>query len=82
MFLKLTLDYWKSCKAKEKNIMTLSDILKMRTDTTGVYFEFIEFFISCVIGKMHFKNYCCDKLLLEFATVSDEAMAILIFETT
>jgi len=79
-FIILILDYWTSCKAKEKGIMTLAEILKMRTDTTGVYFEFIEFFISCVIGKNHFKSYRCDKLLSEFATVSDEAMAILIFE--
>ena len=52
----------------------------MRNDTTGVYFEFIEYFVLAVVGKNHFKYHWCDKLLLEYTTVSDEAMAILIYE--
>jgi len=60
--------------------MTLSDILLMRKDTTGNYFEFIEYFVSSVAGKNHYKYHRCDKLLSEYTSVSDEAMAILIYE--
>ena len=60
--------------------MTLSDILQLRNDTTGNYFEFIEPFISSVVGKIYFKNNQCDQLLSDFTTVSDEALAILIYE--
>ena len=60
--------------------MTLSEILKMRTDTTNIYFDFIEYFVSSVVRKHHYKDNRCNKLLSEFTTVSDEALAILIFE--
>ena len=60
--------------------MTLSQILQLRKDTTGVYFAFIEYFVSSVVGKNHYKYHCCDKHMLEYVTVSNEALAILIFE--
>ena len=60
--------------------MTLSDILQLRNDTTGYYFELIEQFILSVAGKIYFKNNQCDQLFSDFTAVSDEVLAILIFE--
>ena len=60
--------------------MSLSDILCMRNDTTGVYLEFLEYFVSLVTGKNKFKYNCCDKLLSEYVMVCNEALAILIFK--
>ena len=60
--------------------MTISQIMELRKYTTGLYFEFIEYFLSSVVGKNHYKMYRCEKMLSEFTTVSDKALAILIFE--
>ena len=60
--------------------MSLSDILYMRNDTTGVYFEFLEYFVSWVTSKNKFKYNCCDKLLSEYVMVCNEALAILIYK--
>ena len=73
-------DYFKSCKEAGKPFMTLSDILQLRNDTTGNYFEFIEHFVFSVVGKKYFKNNWCDQLLSDFTTVSNEALAILKYE--
>ena len=54
--------------------------MEMRKDNAGLYFDFIEFFVSSVVGKIHYKYHKCDKLLSQFTSVSDEALAILIFE--
>lgn len=60
--------------------MTVKNILKMRKDTSSLYYDFIEYFVSSVVGK-NLYNYCRSfKLLSEFTTVSDEALAILIYE--
>src|SRR5688572_14454986 len=74
------LDYLKFCKENEKDIISLSQIMEMRKDKSGFYFDFIEFFVSSVVGKNQYKYNKCDKLLSEFTTVSDETLAILIFE--
>ena len=44
------------------------------------YFDFIEYFLSAVIGKSEYKLNCCDNLLSQYATICDEAFAILVFE--
>ena len=49
------LDYFKSCKESGKMIMTLSDILQLKKDTTGNCFEFIEHFVSSLVGRIYFK---------------------------
>ena len=54
--------------------------MELRKNTSGVYFDFIEYFVSSVVGKNYYKENKCDKLLSEYASVSDEALAILIFE--
>lgn len=74
------LDYWKAKGESGKETMTLKEILQMRKNSTSIYFDFIEYFVSAVVGKMKYKNHCCEKLLSSFTTVSDEALAILIFE--
>ena len=60
--------------------MTLSEILKLRNDSTNLYYDFIEYFVSSVVGKNFYKFHKTDKLLSEYTTVSDEALAILIYE--
>ena len=60
--------------------MTVNEILKMRKDTSSLYFNFIEYFVSSVVGKTHYKLYKCDELLSKFTTVSDEVLAILIYK--
>ena len=60
--------------------MTICQVMELRKDTTGLYFEFIEYFLTSVVGKNCYKMYRCEKLLSEFTTVSDEALAILILE--
>ena len=60
--------------------MILSDILQLRNDITGNYIEFVEHFISSVVGETSFKNNQCDQLLSDFTAINDEAWAILIYE--
>ena len=60
--------------------MSLSDILYMRNDTTGVCFKFLEYFVSSVTGKNKFKYNHCDKLISEIVMVCNEALAILIYK--
>ena len=73
-------DYSRACKKGGKTFMTISNISNLRNDSTGLYFEFIEYFLSSVVGKNQYKMCRCEKKISEFATVSDEALAILIFE--
>lgn len=60
--------------------MSLEEIMELRRDTSGLYFIFLEYFLSSVVGKNHYKLYRCERLVSEFTTVSDEALAILIYE--
>ena len=78
--LKKFIDYISGCHKNKKLIMSLSDILYMRNDTTCVYYEFLEYFVYSVIGKNKFKYNCCNKLLSEYITVCNEALAILIYK--
>lgn len=58
----------------------MEKVLALRSDTSGLYFNFIEYFLSAVVGKIYYRENKCEKLLLDYATVSDEALAILTFE--
>ena len=62
-----------------KNVK-LDQIMQLHQSENFAYFDFVEFFVSSVIGKACFKQNCCDNLLSQYATISDEAFAILIFE--
>src|SRR5690242_3921349 len=72
----------KACKKIEnvKEQMNLEQILQMRTKNNFVYYDFINYFIPPVIGKMEYKKKSCVNVLSKYATVSDEAFAILCFE--
>src|SRR5687767_5992143 len=74
------LEYFNACKDNGKEWITLPQIMALQKDTTKTYFHFIEYFISSVVGKNHYKYSKCDKLLSEYTTVSDEAFAILIYK--
>ena len=41
---------------------------------------FIEYFVSAVVGKIKYKENRCEKMLSSYATTSDEALLILIYE--
>ena len=58
----------------------MDGILKLRSKGNQDYIDFVEYFVSAVIGKKKYKENKCNKLLSEYASVSDEAYAILIFE--
>lgn len=58
--------------------LSLSQIEKLRGDPR-VYEQFCEQFIPCIMGKMKFKVNCYVKKLTDYCSVSDEAMAILIY---
>lgn len=69
----------KGIKAVKKNV-SLDHIMQMRQEASYAYIDFVEYFVSAVIGNLRFKQNCCDNLLSQYATVSDEAFAILIME--
>src|SRR6476661_3308426 len=52
----------------------------MRSKNNFVYYDFINYFIPPIIGKMDNKKKSCVNVLSKYATVSDEAFAILCFE--
>ena len=60
--------------------MTVNQILLLRNDTDTLYYDFIEYFLSAVVGKREYKMYRCDMLLSQFTTVSDEALTVLIYK--
>ena len=74
------LDYYKACEGQSKTPMSVHKILNLRKDTSSLYYDFIEYFVSAVVGKNHYNSCRSYKLLSEFTTVSDEALAILIYE--
>ena len=63
-----------------KKRFNLNKLLQLRQENNYAYFDFVEYFVSAVIGKTHYKQNSCDKLLSQYATVSDEAFALLTFE--
>ena len=60
--------------------MTVDQILLLRNDNYALYYDFIKYFLSAVVGKREYKMYRCDTLLSQFNTVIDEALAILIYK--
>ena len=69
----------KGVKAMKKHV-DLQQILQMHKEDNLAYFDFVEYFVSAVIGKLRYKQNCCDNLMSHYASISDEAFAILIFE--
>ena len=60
--------------------MDLQQVLQMRSEGNVMYYDFINFFVSAVIGKMNYKKKSCSFVLSKYATVSDEAFALLSLE--
>ena len=60
--------------------MTLEQVLQMRSPNNFIYYDFINYFVSTVIGKMNYKRNLCIEVLSSYATVSDEAFALLSLE--
>ena len=66
----------------DKVNITMEKILVLRSgnESSGFYFDFIEYFVSAVVGRIKYKENRCEKLMSEYVTIGDEALAILIFE--
>jgi hypothetical protein len=45
-----------------------------------MYVDFVEYYVSAVIGLRHFEKNKCTKNYREYVTISDEAFAILTIE--
>lgn len=60
--------------------MDMQQVLQMRSEGNFMYYDFINYFVSAVIGKMNYKKKSCSIVLSKYATVSDEAFALLSLE--
>ena len=60
--------------------MILAQVLQMRSPNNFIYYGFIHYFVSAVVGKTDYKKSCCNSGLSKYATVNDKAFAILSFE--
>ena len=56
------------------------DTLSTRHDEFLLYVDFIEYYVSAVIGLRHFEKMKCHRQYREYVTVSDEAFASLTIE--
>src|SRR5687768_1934650 len=75
-------DFVKDCKGI-KNVresFNLEQVLKMRSENSFMYYDFINYFVSAVIGKMDYKKKSCIMVLSKYAIVSDKAFALLCLE--
>src|SRR5687768_17268078 len=52
----------------------------MHSKNNFMYYDFINYFVSAVIGKMDYKKNSCTMVLSKYATVSDEAFALFCLE--
>ena len=75
-------DYIKACNGIDnaRDGMNLQQVLKMRSENNFMYYDFINYFVSAVVGKMNYKKKSCNLVLSKYATVSDEAFALLSLE--
>ena len=76
----MRIDYVKACGHVSNMKITMQQVIMMREDTTNTYYEFLEYFVSAVVGKKVFKQFKCEKLLSEFVSKSDEAFALVVLE--
>jgi hypothetical protein len=70
--------------SEERDDLTQMDItpetLANRFENFPMYLDFVTFYVSPVIGLRHFNNEKSSKLYSSYATVSDEAFAVLTLE--
>ena len=55
-------------------------IVESRHKDIPSYDDFFNLFVANVVGKKHFENVCWRKKLSNFVTVSDKAIALLVYE--
>ena len=69
----------KACKGVEnmRDNMDMQQVLQMCLEGNVMYYDFINYFVSAVIGKMNYKKKSCSIVLSKYATVSDKAVALL-----
>jgi hypothetical protein len=74
--LLLFVDFYR----KENKFLSVNQIEKGRCkENYGVYMLFCEKFVPCIIGKIKFRYKCYAKNFSDFCSVSDEAMACLVY---
>src|SRR5687768_8382725 len=55
-------------------------IVNTRQKSKNMYIDFFRLFVAPVVGKKKFEDLCYRSKLSTFVTISDEALALLIFE--
>ena len=60
--------------------MNLAQVMQMQSPNNFFYFDFINYFVLAVVGKTKYRCDSCTRLLSNFATVSEEAFALLSLE--
>src|SRR5687767_14558934 len=55
-------------------------IVDTRRKAITMYCDFVTFFVAPVVGKKRFESLCHREPLSNFVTISDEALALLIFQ--
>lgn len=67
--------------SEQKSVPSEADILELRHNYE-VAKIFFDYFLSAVVGKVKWKKQVMQKKVSEIATISDEAMAILLLENS
>jgi len=57
-----------------------SSIVDTQRNDMQMYTDFFSLFVGSVVGKKRFEGLCFRENLSNFVTISDEALALLIFE--
>jgi hypothetical protein len=74
--------WWKGLKEPKPNAATLNLLLHdMRSDFES-YAWFYNDVLSCVVGRKHWRKHCIHATGMELATVSDEALGLLLVENS
>ncbi|HEY9298455.1 MAG TPA: hypothetical protein VIQ31_19280 [Phormidium sp.] len=55
-------------------------IVSTRRNDLDMYMDFFSLFVAPVVGKKRFENLCWRQKLSDFVSISDEALALIIFE--
>lgn len=57
-----------------------SSIIETRRNNLDMYMDFFTLFVAPVVGKKRFEDNCCRQKLSDFVTISDEALALILFD--
>ena len=61
---------------------TMEDLLKTRDDVGGAYTLFCDHFLQCVVRRRNWRAGIEDKEVQKVATVTDEALGLLLLENS